>query len=530
MEKSSQPLKNPRFFKKFIKYTILNLCFTLALLVFVPIGISYNSPQAVMALLENPGDQPLFPDDPLPPDVVPIPPEILPPVQEPQSTPPEVPELTPPDAPSSGGSDCHQSDKIGTTTHCQPGTTQMCTYNIWQDTTCKTGEGGPYACQDSADCGYSAVAPPAQPSQPAAPTCQTDQHNECISCNKSRRVETSTCAEPKIVIASQDDSACNWFNCPPAVQQQPAQPSQPAAPPQSAPPAGPPAGPPQAQAPACFVGKACTCSGASAGACDQCNGGWCNGGQCSSCSAAPAPTQPTQPAAPTSPTTPTLTAQAPTPCPNQPGQAGTKLYCNGTVLGYDLGCTADQWYSDGSVKHYSNCVSSVNSACIGEVTCPAPAQAATPVTPTAQPAAQAPVAAAVPVTQTQTQTNQQAQNNRQTVAVTGGNATGGNATGGSSSATGGSSTVTISGIGGSRPTSAQQILERRVTLAAAPSTPTYVKGMAVTELPKTGLPAIAWAASAFLPLGASLSSFGRRKYKYVNQANYLTEIRKFRKI
>ena len=34
----------------------------------------------------------------------------------------------------------------------------------------------------------------------------------------------------------------------------------------------------------CTIGKACTCSGASAGSCNQCDGGWCNGGQCSTCS------------------------------------------------------------------------------------------------------------------------------------------------------------------------------------------------------------------------------------------------------
>lgn len=35
----------------------------------------------------------------------------------------------------------------------------------------------------------------------------------------------------------------------------------------------------------CTIGKTCTCSGSSAGACDQCDGGWCNGGQCSTCGA-----------------------------------------------------------------------------------------------------------------------------------------------------------------------------------------------------------------------------------------------------
>lgn len=33
----------------------------------------------------------------------------------------------------------------------------------------------------------------------------------------------------------------------------------------------------------CTIGQTCTCSGASAGSCDQCNGGWCNGGVCASC-------------------------------------------------------------------------------------------------------------------------------------------------------------------------------------------------------------------------------------------------------
>lgn len=65
------------------------------------------------------------------------------------------------------------------------------------------------------------------PQAPTAPTCtETRQYNECISCNTSRRVSQDSCGNYKIIIGSQNDSACS--NLCPAQSQQPAQ--QPAAP------------------------------------------------------------------------------------------------------------------------------------------------------------------------------------------------------------------------------------------------------------------------------------------------------------
>lgn len=64
---------------------------------------------------------------------------------------------TPP--PPSGGPSCTPNDQISTTQHCQPGTTQLCTYNIWRGTDCSNGEGGPYGCVDSPQCGF--TQPPA---------------------------------------------------------------------------------------------------------------------------------------------------------------------------------------------------------------------------------------------------------------------------------------------------------------------------------------------------------------------------------
>jgi hypothetical protein len=180
-------------------------------------------------------------------------------------------------------------------------------------------------------------------------------------------------------------------------------------------------------------------------------------------------------------------------CPTQSGQAGTKMYCNGRVLGYDLGCSADQYYSDGSVKHYSNCVSSVNNSCQGEVTCPAPATTTTQTTPTL-PAQGAPTV--VTVSNNNTNTNSNTNNNN----------------------------ITVQG-GGTR----EVVREVRTfgNVGVGGSATTYYAN--VKQLPSTGLPLAAWAAAAFIPAGFRIRRFSKVKEDALSKPSYLWESRQFHK-
>lgn len=54
------------------------------------------------------------------------------------------------------------------------------------------------------------------------------------------------------------------------------------------------------------IGKVCTCSGSSAGSCDQCNGGWCKGGFCETCTP-PLVSTPITPTTPLCPVPDTVT-------------------------------------------------------------------------------------------------------------------------------------------------------------------------------------------------------------------------------
>ena len=65
----------------------------------------------------------------------------------------------------------------------------------------------------------------------------------------------------------------------------------------------------------------------------------------------------------------------------------------------------------------------------------------------------------------------------------------------------------------------------RQTFATSLAGVSYVK-----ELPKTGLPALAWAAAAFLPIGLKFRRFGRTaKFDSNISANYLWEVKRFKK-
>src|SRR3990167_8134764 len=110
--------------------------------------------------------------------------------------------------------------------------------------------------------------------------------------------------------------------------------------------------------------------------------------------------------------------------------------------------------------------------------------------------------------QTQTQTNTQTNNQNQTVTATGGS---------SSSSSSSTSNPTIN-ITTTNPATPQVLGTSTVRVAG------------VKELPKTGLPLIAWIGAAFIPAGLKLGKSGKGKGERVNEsANYIWENREFKK-
>lgn len=116
-------------------------------------------------------------------------------------------------------------------------------------------------------------------------------------------------------------------------------------------------------------------------------------------------------------------------------------------------------------------------------------------------------------------------------AAGGASATGGSATGGSSSASGGSSTVTIT-----NPTTTREVV-REVRVVAAGNVgvgatvlvqPVVQGVQVVTQLPKTGLPALAWTALAFVPTGFGLKRFSKIKKALENHPQFIFEERQFK--
>ncbi len=56
----------------------------------------------------------------------------------------------------------------------------------------------------------------------------------------------------------------------------------------------------------------------------------------------------------------------------------------------------------------------------------------------------------------------------------------------------------------------------------------YVSGVQFTALPKTGLPALAWSALAFIPAGYSMRRFSKTKKDLENHPSYIFEDRQFK--
>lgn len=84
-----------------------------------------------------------------------------------------------------GVSSCTPDGQISTTSHCQSGTTQMCTYNIWRGSSCNTGEGGPYNCHDDASCGFKTQGAPTVTNTNTTST-NTATQLSCFICDANR--------------------------------------------------------------------------------------------------------------------------------------------------------------------------------------------------------------------------------------------------------------------------------------------------------------------------------------------------------
>lgn len=221
------------------------------------------------------------------------------------------------------------------------------------------------------------------------------------------------------------------------------------------------------------------------------------------------------------PITPTTRAADLPACPT-PGQAGTQQVCNGQY-GYDDCKASAERYADGTPKSYY-CEYTQNRHCQGTILC---AQPAAPV---------ASVAPAAPVqnnrqTNTQINTQQQVNNQSQSVTLT--------------IPQGAPQVVTRTEIVREAPLAMQvatvncpantikRVQDNQIVCiqnAQAGTTPAVrVAGVYDTkELPKTGLPLLAYAAAAFIPLGAKLKGFKKVTSSLISHPNYLWQERQFK--
>lgn len=194
-------------------------------------------------------------------------------------------------------------------------------------------------------------------------------------------------------------------------------------------------------------------------------------------------------------------------------------------------------------KAYYTCYASQNNNCQGKYYCepqdrytaPVPA----PIAPPTSGGANANATANCPAGTTPQGTNSQgtlicianANANSNNNNNTSGSSSAASATGGTAIAyggAGGSSSVTINNAGGGTNTTREVVREVRVVTAQAQ--PAKVAGITyVKELPKTGLPALAWTALAFLPAGLRMRKFSKIQKDAQDNPNYLWESREFKR-
>ncbi|MBI4033310.1 MAG: hypothetical protein HY377_02250 [Candidatus Blackburnbacteria bacterium] len=339
---------------------------------------------------------------------------------------------------------------------------------------------------------------PAQgcPGQPApAPSCTpVFQYNECIACNQSHAVYTDSCSGAFSAGPAQPDAACGSWCEAPAPQPTP---------------------PPEPSCPAnqvvdttqhCVGNQMCTFNIHVREDCSRYEGGaygCVNDARCGFVQPTPTPVRPTPtPVLPTPtprPVQPTPTPVQPTPTPRpecpKPGQSGTQQICGGQWA-YDI-CNPIEFDRTGRATKFS-CVWSQNDNCVGVISCQAPSVVSpTPTpspspspspTPTPPPAAGGP-SVDVDVTSTNTNTN--------------------------------TNTVTVN------PTTFREV-DRVVQVDRVGVTAARTEVLGVKELPKTGLPALAWAALAFIPAGFKIRGFSRIKQDAAGKPHFLWEDRQFK--
>lgn len=153
-------LQNISFWKKFSHYLLIGLS-ALVLFAGVQSGMvgdfTQRGPDQILADEEDFGQVgPANPSEPIFTEPI----EPPPPVPQPAPQPEPIPfQPAPEPPPPTGGPSCIPIDQISTIQHCLPGTTLLCTYNIWRGNDCSTGEGGPYGCVDSPQCGFTPPPP-----------------------------------------------------------------------------------------------------------------------------------------------------------------------------------------------------------------------------------------------------------------------------------------------------------------------------------------------------------------------------------
>lgn len=354
---------------------------------------------------------------------------------------------------------------------------------------------------------------PAAPVTPAAPSCGNFEfkYNECFACNKSRRVEQNACGEYKTSENPGVDAACSSW-CP--APEQPAQPAAPACVPND-----------QIRTEQDCVGNQwCTFNIWRGSSCNEGRGGAYNcqtiPGKCG----VPVPQQPT----PVTPVTPVVPVVPVVPV-GQPQLPACPTLATNIVCGQRAYDTCHERVV-GGVKYY-DCTASQNPNCTGTIQCSQPA----PQTPTqnTEQRAQCPSGTTTVISnnnvitcinnsnqQQQSQTQNVTQHNNQVINIPGG-------------------IVARTEIIREQPVAVQvarvdcpagtvkKVVDREVVCEVTGRAVATVAG--AKELPKTGLPALAWAAGAFVPLGMKLRRFSKLSGHLTSTPNYIWEDREFKK-
>lgn len=241
----------------------------------------------------------------------------------------------------------------------------------------------------------------------------------------------------------------------------------------------------------------------------------------------PAPVQPApQPVPQPVPFTPAIPAPAGAPLP------ACDTLANNIVCGGQRAYDTCHEFTQGGVKFLS-CVASQNSNCTGIIQCSQPVSALAPQAPTqtqtADQRAQCPSGTTTVIAQNNVitcinnsnqQQQSQTQNNNQVINIPGG-------------------IVTRTEIIREQPVAIQvarvdcptgtvkKVVDREVICEVTSRPIATVAG--AKELPKTGLPAVAWAIGAFVPLGMKLRRFSKFSANLLSTPGYIWEDRQFKK-